>query len=100
MPTLNFVLIYTWLTYLRIMSAQFLDILWYLRVVAYASACTHTHPHTQRNTAILCFNMPIIINAEISPYSQVIKVYEIHALSCYFNNTLCFHPSHRCYKYL
>jgi len=33
----------------------------------------HAHTHTQKNTAILRFNMPIIINAEISPYSQVIK---------------------------
>ena len=65
----------TWWTYLRIMSAQFLDNLRYLHIVAYTSAGirTHAHTHINKNTAILCFTMPVIINAEISPYSQVIK---------------------------
>lgn len=69
------------------MSAQFLDILLRVHTVAYASVDVHSH--TENNTAILCFNMPIIINAEISPYSQIIKVNEIHAMSCYPCNTPC-----------
>lgn len=51
---------------------------WTYYTYTYVSVHAHTHAHIHNRIQLFCFNMPIIINAEISPYSQAIEVYEIH----------------------